>query len=151
MDLTDKWVPLKLIFFVLNHQKNGQMGRNSFFWILSLKQNFNLYAQILHRSLTTNEISIGFTKRGRTHLVIPCPKNNKKLEEKLFLVFQSSSFKTDLNKKHYFFFFFLRQTGPQELNPLQCLQTLLQILIPVSNTDILTPGLVGDQIETVAW
>ena len=45
---------------------------------------------------------------------------------------------------------FLRQTGLYEPNPKKSVQILLQILKPISDKEIWTPGLVGDQIEMVA-
>ena len=41
----------------------------------------------------------------------------------------------------------MRQTGLQEPNPQKGVQILLQILKPLSDTEILTSELVGDQIE----
>ena len=38
-------------------------------------------------------------KKGRTHIVISCPEKTKSFEENLVLIFQSLSFKMDLNKK----------------------------------------------------
>ena len=64
-----------------------------------------------------------------------------------FLVFQSSSFKT---KKNFKLLGFFETNGPIGAKPPKSLQILLQILRPVSNTEILTPGLVGNKIEMVA-
>ena len=40
-----------------------------------------------------------FPKKGRAHIFISCPKKNKSFKENLLLIFQSSSFKMDLNRK----------------------------------------------------
>ena len=52
----------------------------------------------------------------------------------------------DANRKLPIFFETNRSVGAK---PQKGVQILLQILKPLSDTEILTPGLVGDQIEKV--
>ena len=94
--------------------------------------------QIQHRSLPTNELLIGYSKKGRTHIVISCPKKTKSFEENLLLTFQSSNFKMDYNSNIIFGLFL-------EPQPQKSVQILLHNLTPVNNTEILAPQLEGDQ------
>ena len=71
------------------------------------------------------------------------------MKDNLLLLYQSSSFKTDLNKKTKISLAFFRQMALWEPNPQKSVQILLQILNPITNTEILAPESVGDQSEMV--
>ena len=70
-----------------------------FFKVLGLEWNFYLDVQILHGILSTNILWIVCPKKGRTHIVISCPKKTKSWKENLLFIFQSSCFQTDSNRK----------------------------------------------------
>ena len=75
-------------------------------------------------------------------------RKDQRFEENLILIFQSLGFKTNLNQKLHFFeiFWDKRLCGSQTQ---KSVQIFLLILNPVTNTEILTPELVGDQSEMV--
>ena len=70
-------------------------------------------------------------------------------KDNLLLVFQSSSFKTDSNRKLPIFELFFWQTGLWEPNPPKKSASIFAESDPVNNVESLAPELVGDQSEMV--
>jgi hypothetical protein len=91
-----------------------------------------------------------FPKKGRSHIFISYLKKNQKFKRKLTFDISKFKFQNGLEKKTSKFLALLRQTGLKEPSSKKCVQIILQILNPLSDTEILTPELVGDQIEMVA-
>ena len=77
-----------------------------------------------------------------------CPEKTHFLKKIKILFFQTN-FKTDLNQKLFFLFGFVYTNGSEGARPSKNMQILLQILSPVSNTEIWAPELVGEQNEMV--
>ena len=97
MNLTDMWVQFKLkhLVFMVRKCMEGRMGFSHIFWL-----NWNFYLQV--QSLPKNKLWICCLKKGRTHLVISCPKKAKSLKENFLLIFQSLGSKQSQIKKRLF-------------------------------------------------
>ena len=92
---------------------------------------------------------VGYPKKKRTHLVKSYPKKTNSFVD--FLLVDISKFKLQnkLKLKNLNLLGFFETNGFDRAKPPKSVQILLQILNPVTNTEILAFEQVGDQSEMV--
>ena len=114
-----------------------------------LKWNLNLYVKILYWSLPTIELRIACVKERKETYFYIISKKTKGVEENLLLIFQSLSFKTDLNKNLICLSFFYTNGSVGAKPPKKCANIIADYKPCHQYEDFGT--WVGNQSEMVVW